>query len=1373
MFRCGCMKIKDFIFALAYCIILPSLSFAQSKNFFDYNEGLSNSLINKIYQDRKGFIWVATEDGLNRFDGMQFKSFYADDEDKNSLKNNFVTAMAEDNRGNLWVGQINGLQVYDHETESFREIEFYASDERTHLYISSIIVSSTGDIWMTTSGYGLILVDHETGELNYNTRLNKKLISLYLRYVFEDKEGVLWIGSDNEGLNSYNPQTGEIFLYSETENGRKALPSNNISTICEDNSGFIYAGSLKGGLVRINKQTKEVEPVKSANPEETDLPVKSLLFDSKNRLWVGTDGFGLKMLNPKTNMLESYSLNTSPFDFSKSKIHSLIEDNAGNIWAGIFQKGLYLFAETPEIFKHYGYSAFGDNSIGSSCVTSIVGIGNQLWVGTDGDGIYKVNLNNQQIDHVLLSNEEGKNNGNNILTIYNGKDDYVWLGTYFNGLIRYNKKTGATKMYKNNPEDMNSLVNDNITYITEDDSGKLWLATLGDGICSFDPEQEKFYPGLNGDELLNSQIPKFVNSIYIDHKQNLWIGTYVGLLYFDVRSQTLRHFNKTNGALKNNTVLAVQSDHAGNIWVGTYGGLVKINVSTFETKTYTTDDGLCNNVVCAINEDEFEKLWISTHDGLSRFDPGDGTFTNYYAFDGIQANEFYRNSTFKSEKQEIYFGGINGMTEIKRNYREYSRQIRDVILTDFMRFNKPVEIGDKSGKHTILRKSVVLTDTIRLHERDNVFSIGFTSVELAFQSRISYEYMMEGFDENWIRTNSLNRRATYTNLGDGTYKFRVRGVDKGQYSNPREVTIIIYPRWYKTVWAKMLWSILLCTLFLGIILLYKEIIRRRHLEKMNEMKMQFFINISHEIKTPLTLIIDPLEKLLTQKTDEKTLRLHNVIYQNACRISRLVNQLMDVRRIDKGVILVKFQKVNLYHFIREVAQAYEIAANEKNITFSIDTTDENIEVWIDPLNFEKVILNLLSNAFKFTPPGGSVELKMSQVVEKDRDKKLVEQVRIVVRDSGIGIRESDIERIFNRFYQVEPDDPAYRGGTGVGLHLSRALVNLHKGEITAGNRTDGPGSQFIIHLPLGNKHLPKEDIVTQETILPPPSHKVHRRFLPELSKIMASNVSRSGKRYKILVVDDEEEIRDYLTSELSDRYKVITAADGKHAYELAREEKPNLIISDIMMPGMDGIMLCKKIKGNIQTGYIPVILLSALSKDENRAEGIDTGADMYIVKPFSSAFLKKIIANILENRRKVYEQIKAEEGQYDIEHIELKSHDEILMQKVMTIIKNNIASEKLNVEMLAEGVGISRVHMHRKLKQLTNLSARDLIRNVRMNQAAYLLANKDVNVSEVAYAVGYSTLSHFSNTFKAHYGVSPKEYVENRNATKKGTGMKS
>lgn len=1354
------MQSRKIIFILVFFCFFPYLLCAQNKRLFDHNEGLSNSLINQVFQDHLGFIWVATEDGLNRFDGIKYTSYSHNKNEDNSLKSNFVIALAEDKDGNLWVGQINGLQVYDCDTESFRGVRFFVAGFEIHPYVSCILCTDNGDIWITTSGYGIFRIKKDTDAPIQLMDLNERLSSYFLRTIFEDRDGIVWIGSDNEGLNSYNPKTDKVRSFTQSDIKGHALQSNNISSICQDDQDGIYIGSLNGGLVCLDKETGLIEKIQSARSGEDNLPVKNIYVGFSNRLWVGTDGFGLKLLNKLSNQLESYAPSSSSFDFSKSKIHSIIEDDEGNLWVGIFQKGLFLFPQTPGMFTHFGYEAFGNNSIGSSSITSIDGEGYNLWIGTDGDGVYLLNRFNGDVKHIILRNKDEIVKGNNILVLHNGLDNYLWIGTYSNGLICYNKATGLIKTYKNDPDDAYSLVNDKITTILDDTNGQLLLGTLGGGVCRFDPKKQLFFQGLDIPDSLNNQIQKWVNDIFIDQDRNFWVGTYGGLYFVNTKAQSITHFLEADGTLANNTVYCIYSDWEETIWVGTYGGLVKINPKTLHPKIYRIEDGLGSNVICAIQEDEHHKLWISTHNGLSRFDPDEEIFTNYFASDGIQSNEFSRNASFITEQKELFFGGINGITEIKKDYQGSIQKIRDVVLTDFSLFNQPVEIGDKSGKHVIFKKSIVLADTVHIREHDNVFSIGFTSLELANQSQIFYEYKMVGFDEHWNVTNSLNRRATYTNLSYGTYTFYVRGVDKGQYSNLRKLTILIYPPWYKTIWVKALWVLFILGLLYGIILFYKEKFMRRHAEKINEMKMQFFINISHEIKTPLALIIDPLEKLLEQEVDKKTSRLYKIMYQNASRIFRLVNQLMDVRKIDKGLLIVKFQQTNIYDFIREIAHSYDLLAASKDILFDIETSDPDIQIWIDPFNFEKVILNLLSNAFKFTPAGGSVKLSIEKPEVKKADG--TEQVKIIVSDSGPGIKERDLERIFTRFYQVDSKESRYMGGTGIGLHLSRSLVQLHKGELNAENQIEGAGSKFIITLLMGNKHLPKEDLVLEENILPIPTNRISSQLLPQAVNSHKGKYIKPKTNYKIMVVDDEEEIRNYLINELSGSYNVIGCENGKQAFELLVEENPDLILSDIMMPVMDGITLCKKVKGNMHTSHIPVVLLTALSKEKNRVEGIETGADMYLVKPFNSDFLKKTITGILDNRRRIYEKFQESEELNGIENIKLKSHDEILMQKVMSIIKDNISEKSLNVEMLADGVGISRGHMHRKLKELTNQSARDFIRNIRMKQAAYLLVSKKINVSEVAYAVGYSNLSHFSNSFKSHYGISPTEYIEDQ-----------
>ncbi len=545
--------------------------------------------------------------------------------------------------------------------------------------------------------------------------------------------------------------------------------------------------------------------------------------------------------------------------------------------------------------------------------------------------------------------------------------------------------------------------------------------------------------------------------------------------------------------------------------------------------------------------------------------------------------------------------------------------------------------------------------------------------------------------------------------------------------------------------------------FLSIFMVFAEKIKHREAEKINEKKMRFFINMSHEIKTPLTLILDPLEKLMRRKNSEEAHRLYRIMEINANRIYRLVNQLLDVRKIDKGQLLVKYQLVCLLPFVREVARAYEVMAENKNMDLVVGANPEDIHAWIDPLNFEKVILNLLSNAFKYSVEGGKVEIEITGI--KSRTTSAMDQVQIVVSDAGPGIPKGELEKIFERFYQAVDASNPHPTGTGIGLHLSRSLVEIHGGKLYAQNKPDGTGARFVITLPLGHKHLPAKDLILDENKLPAPGQ--HYVAMAQAAPT-TTPPEKTPKRhaFTIFIVDDEPEIREYLRYELGTKYTVFAYENGNKAWHALSHTRPDLVICDIMMPEMDGITLCKKIKGNVQTSHIPVILLTALSKDEDRAEGIETGADLYLVKPFNSELLSKTVQNVLENRRRIHQQWLQKSSGAPIQELKMESHDEILMQKIMSIIKENIHNSALNVEMLADGVGISRVHMHRKLKALTNQSAREFIKGIRMKQAAYILVNKKLNITEVAYAVGYENLSHFSSTFKAHFGVSPKEYIK-------------
>ncbi len=1343
-----------------FLIVCSNQSASQTNQLFNYNNGLSNSLVNHVYQDRYGFIWVATEDGLNRFDGQRFKKYVHQENNPKSLKSNFVKVCGEDKDGNLWVGYNYGIQKYNYSDDTFTDIEFYSSGIRVYPNIAHFELTKTGTVWLSSSGKGVFYIEDETKTPIFPERLNELISGVYHDYIFEDKDGILWISSENSGLSSYNPSSGEVRNYPVVDNsGQPSLLY--ISSICEDDLHNIYIGTLKNGLYKLSKKTDTIEKVKSEKTNEHFLQVKSLLFDSKKRLWVGTDGKGLRILNNQSGELEEFVPNTTPFDFSKSKIHSIIEDNSGNIWLGIFQKGLFLLPESKEMFKHYGYKPFGNQSIGSSCIMSIASDEKYIWAGTDGDGVYQLSREGKKLDHILLEDLKGGYSGNNILSINDSGDGYLWIGTFLNGLVRLNKKSKEFKVYQNKFDDNYSLPNDKVSCIANGESDTLWLGTMGNGVVRYDYKTNRFYREFNEPSNNYSLLNDWVNDIYIENKNRFWIATFGGLTMFEPDKGKATHFLAADGFLPNDVVHCLKPDSKGNLWIGTDNGLVMLNQQRERAKLYQVQNGLPSNVICAIEEDEYNQIWVSTHNGLAKLNPRNGLIISYYDFDGIQANEFSRKASCKGISNEIYFGGINGITEIVNKKEEPLEAMKDIILTDFILFDESVEIGYKSGKYIVLKKSILVADTIQLSSKDNAFSIVFTTMEFANRARVDYEYLMEGLDKTWKTAGAVNNRATYTNLDPGHYKFKVRGVDGGKVSPTRVLTIIIHPPWYSSTVAIIAWSLIGILLLYWLFLFFKGRIRHHQAERLNEMKMQFFINISHEIKTPLSLILDPLEKLMKKNEDPSSKKLYQIMYKNASRIFRLINQLLDVRKHDKNQLLFKYQKVNITQFIKDVSESYKLLAIDKSIQFNINSKDENINVWIDPLNFEKVIFNLLSNAFKFTQTNGQIEVEISNVIRKLGKKEKNKYAEIIVKDTGIGIKESEIENVFKRFYQIDSKETRFNTGAGIGLHLAMSMVKKHKGHIYAENRNDCRGSKFVVLLPLGNEHLPKDDLIIEENILPVPINSINKSYNVVSEKIPVKS-KKNDKELKLMIVDDEEDIRLYLASQLIDEYEVELFSNGKEAWEALKNYKPDLIISDILMPEMDGISFCKKVKGTITTSHIPVVLLTALSKEEDKAEGIETGADMYLTKPFNTNLLKKIVANLIGNRKRLIKKLSESQEITNIANVELKSHDEILIQKVMTIIKENISDSSLNVETLADGIGLSRVHMHRKLKELTNQSARDFIKNIRMKQAAYLLSNKKVNVSEIAYAVGFSNPSHFSTTFKSFYGISPKEYAENK-----------
>ena len=1366
-----------FLFSI-YCFLIGSTPVmkAQTGKFYSTDKELSNSLINAVYQDRKGFIWIATENGLNKFDGTRFSIYRHNATDSTSLKNNYVRTLFEDSRGNFWIGCINGLQRYDRATDNFHELFISRKDGRKNPHITSIIERRNGDLWIATSGQGAISLKKNSNPASFHieTELTDRIGSNYLNVIFEDSRQNLWIATEEKGLYRYSPESKELKSYKAPYH----IAGDDVSAICEDAHGQIFVGTLTKGLFRLSsRQEGNFEPVLYQN--RMNLNIRTLIIDTRGKLIIGTDGEGVKEYQPQQDIIVDSEINAGPFDFSKSKVHSLIEDKDHNLWLGIFQKGLILVPGISNKFDYYGYKSIHNNTIGSSCVMAIhTDEQATIWIGTDNDGLYAINDQGKQLRHYTHQAGNPQSVPGTILCLYEDSNQELWLGSYFDGLARMNKQTGTC-------QDATSLLQGNlnagkpkVSCIIEDKNKNLWVGTYGSGLYKINlPTQHVTYyestRNENDDWSINRLPNDWISYLLEDKEGMIWIGTYKGLAVLNPQTDNFINYKKQNNLLPGYVVYSLLESSNGEIWAGTSEGLVCLNKDRLTPVLFTTADGLPSDIICGLAEDEKKNIWISTHQGISKLNPPEKKFINYYAGDGLQGNEFTRTAVFKDKRGKIFFGGTNGVTAFyPQDITEIKKEM-NVLITGFHVANRPVKKGDKSGNNVITDTAVMDTEQFTLAYNENTFSIDFSVLEFSNPDRISYQYKIKELGDEWISTQPGTNRVTYSSLKPGKYTFSVQARDHNNFSNIRTVTIAITPPWYQTWWAKVIWGCL------GALLIYaltmyilsrirhrQEVMRQKHMEQINEAKLQFFINISHEIRTPMTLIISPLEKLLAEHSEKQPVYL--MIYRNAQRILRLINQLMDIRKLDKGQMHLKFRETDIVGFINDLMQTFNYQAQKKNITFTFEKELEgadSLKVWIDLNNFDKVLMNVLSNAFKYTHEGGNIEVSLKTGHNDAYRGALKDYFEIDITDNGIGIDKNKIEQIFERFYQIDNDMTQSNFGTGIGLHLSRSLVELHHGIIKAENREDGQGTRFVIRLPLGSNHLKAEELENpEETGSEPTISQLPKDSIYETEEENKTNEYRKPKaktRYRVLIVEDDEEIRRYIRSELDSDFRIYECTNGREGLETILKEKPDLVISDVMMPEMDGITLCRKIKQNININHIPIILLTAKSKAEDQIEGLEIGADAYIVKPFNTELLRTTISNLIANRERLRGKLVGEQQvEEKITKIEMKSNDEILMSKVMKTINDHLADPTLNVEMLAANVGMSRVHMHRKLKEWTNQSARDFIRSIRLKQAANLLREKNLSVSEVAYATGFSNLSHFSNTFRDFYGISPSEYKE-------------
>lgn len=1349
--------ISQLIITMMICLFSIQ-AWAQSGKLFNTDNQLSSNLATQVFQDKSGFIWIATRNGLNNYDGYHITVIEKDMSNFLGLNSNYINSIAQDEKEHILLGTNNSLLEFT--GSEFLKIPMLDSKgKELATYVKQVYPLKNKDVAVATSGYGIMLKKQDEQKCHAMKGEVEKL--KYIHKLLEDKRGRLWIITEDGKL--YRKETnGRVTSHFAGTEGVGA------QDIQQDALGNIYLASKNQGVHLLRAGSNVFTRISSIG----NLPIDNIYISRNNKLYIGCDGLGIYVYDPQTGFLQDNPLFSRLVNLAKSKVTSIIEDYQGNIWVSMLQKGVFMQSNIQNDFNYMGFRLGTRNVIGENCVTSLsINQGNQVWVGTDKDGLYLFNIATQSVEGHFL-------NQSTVLTLCKDQQGRTWVGTYTDGL-GYMDAAGSF-----HPVDLGISKSVGILDIKQDPQGNIWIATMGKGLfCLQKDGSRRNYKAKYGadNNLKVNSLPNdyLIKLSFSNDGNHLYVATSVGLACLDrKRNSWVSTFKGINCLNKNSFSHCVFVDSKDHVWYGTEDGAFCFDFRKgIKPKLYTTANGLTDNSVASITEDYQGNIWLGTIKGLNKLALKSGTITKFYAESGLQSNEFSDASVCTTQdRKTILIGGSGGLNWFQADQvRQHPWQAK-VVISGFILNNKMVTPGMKSGSYTITDNWSTFSRDFQLSHEDNTFTLQLSTLTYNDVEQISYVYSING--DAWRTVPAGQNELAFSHMAPGRYKYRIKAICNGYETPVKEFTIIVHPAWYASIWAKLFYLLLL----IAAIMLYLRHRKRQmedqlilqqhiHAEEMGEAKIKFFMNISHEIRTPLTLIITPLLSLIKEDKEPHRQGIYEIIRKNSERILHLINQMMDLRKIDKGQMVMRMCKTDMVSFINEEYDLFKQQAIAKSIDFEYQHDCEELPVWIDRNNFDKVIINTLSNAFKFTPTAGHILLSLTHTGH---------HAYISIKDSGIGIPKDKLETIFQRFYQT-PADPSDRNiGTGIGLDLTRSLVELHYGTISARNNEGEKGSkfehgsEFIIRIPLGKDHLKPEEIIEEEEMKKEQNNELAEAEQEEqlaenndqpaetLNNSDTTPASAKGAKAEIVIVEDEEDIQEYLKAQLSSDFKIRTYPNGKVALNEILKNKPDLVISDIMMPEMDGTTLCAKLKSNINTNDVPIILLTAKSREEDQLEGLQTGADAYILKPFNMDILHRNIINLLTVRRTLRNKFTGNESQnHQVEQIEMQTPDNSLMQRVMEVINENINDSDLSVDMIAQKVGISRVHLHRKMKELTNQTPHSFIRNIRLQQAAKLLKDGKQSITEVMYACGFSNSASFSTMFKNLYGCSPREYMQN------------
>lgn len=1370
-----CMKTCRLLVGSLFLLMAPLCLFAQDYRFahIDASDGLSHNHVSCIIKDRTGFLWIGTESGLNRFDGNAIKAFRHDPADSTTILDNIVGNLFEMPDGKIGVVTARGTCLYDPKHEKFTA---NLSSIRTTYRVAPQLITSVfndglGNYWFTVRDSGLMCYNQENKQtifLRNNPSDTTTICSNTVTSIARNHDGTYWLVHANGILekiqlkgSQYKVVHREYFLHKQDRLKNKSNSFNLLIdsdgdlwvNISNDNTGIYYFDLKQNRVLHFDENSIRGKLSKSL--------VSRIVQDNKGLIWVATDHGGINVINKKDFSVSYVSHDP---ENKSSLIHNsitfLYKDKEGIIWIGTYKKGLDYYHENIIRFPLYSrYSEpFGLPYEDTNCFAED-DKGN-LWIGSNGGGLIYFNRQTGQFTSFKHDPHDPNSLSSDVIvSLCIDHEKKLWIGTYYGGLNYYDGKKFVR--YLHDPSDSKSLSSRSVWEIFEDSQKRLWIGTLDGGLNLADTKRGTFtriaYAGPP-----YGPVSAHVSSMAEDEEGNLWIGSSNGVDVLLKKSNTFEHFaSKKNdpSSLFSDIVMDIARDSQGRMWLATKGGLSLFDKATRTFRTFTDKDGLPDNSILSILEDQQGDLWVGTPNGLSHVKIGSDTgtsrleFKNYGETDGLQGMHFNDDAAFRTSQGELIFSGGNGFNIFKPDQLGQNLNKPTIIFSDFQLFNKSIKPGESVDGAILLSSSILQAPDIVLPASKNVFSIEFSTLNFFQPEKNIYKYKLEGFSDTWLFTDSKSRKVTFTNLDAGDYTLRVMAANNDGIWSDQEAALhlTVLPPFWKSKVALVIYVIILVVALLitrKIILQREElkfaIIQERQetlrMRELDMMKIRFFTNVSHEFRTPITLILSPIEKLLRNNlSHQEQQKYFDVIQRNAKRLLNLVNQLLDFRKLE--VQEIKFQPFqgDIVQFIRETVYSFSDLSEKKDLKLDFQTSVGALETVFDADKLEKIVFNLLSNAFKFTPSQGRVSVDV-ELVGTSNEKFL----KIKVSDTGIGIPPEKQTKIFDRFFQSDLPRTMVNQGSGIGLSITKEFVKIHNGTITVESEPE-KGSCFTVLLPV-NEIQPASILTSSESVTEP------AQLAEEVPAIV------NGEKPLLILVEDNEDFRFYLKDNLGQAYSVTEAKSGEEAWKLILATFPDLIVSDIMMPGMNGLELCQKVKSDKRVSHIPVILLTARTTDEQRLEGLDSGADDYITKPFNFEILESRIRNLIQQRKKLHKAI-SQNASIKASELQITPLDEQFINSATQHVERNIANAEYSVEDLCRELGLSRALFFRKMTSLTGKSPLEFIRTIRMQQAAQLLEKSQLTVAEIAYKVGFNNPKYFSKYFKEIYHVLPSAYA--------------